>query len=300
VGHPPGVRTLTDVSPQGRELPIHQGLDASIVLLRHGESVFISENRFQGQFDTPLTPLGARQAALAAARLARPTDPPALPVPATLPIEIVHSPLSRAAATAMAVAAALDAGRTTSPAPGRRAAPAVRPEPGLSEIGQGEWEGLHRDEVEARYGAILAAWRSRPLEANAPGGERLVDAAVRVRSALVGVLERLTDAQGPGHADGRAHVAGYPGSADSDRPWTLLVGHDGIFKLVVLSVLGLPLEAFWAFPFALCGISILELRAGRGILRAHNVTGHLAPLETAAGLPPAAAVETSEERSGAL
>lgn len=269
-------------------------------MLRHGESVFIAENRFQGQHDTPLTPFGARQAALAAVRLARPTDPPALPLPATPPIEIAHSPLSRAAATAMAVANALAAGRTNSPAAERQPPPVLRPETGLAEIGQGEWEGLHRDEVEARYGTILATWRTRPLEANAPGGERLVDAAVRVRSTLVGVLDRLTDAQGSDRAAGRPHVAGYPGPADADRPWTMLVGHDGIFKLVVLSVLGLPIEAFWAFPFALCGISILELRAGRGILRAHNLTEHLAALETAVGHPRTAAPATSEERGGGL
>ena len=269
-------------------------------MLRHGESVFIAENRFQGQHDTPLTPLGARQAALAAVRLARPTDPPALTLPAAPPIEIAHSPLSRAAATAMAVANALAAGRMNSPAPELQPPPILRPETGLAEIGQGEWEGLHRDEVEARYRAILATWRTRPLEANAPGGERLVDAAVRVRSALVGVVDRLTDAEGSGRADGRSHVAGYPGPSGANRPWALLVGHDGIFKLVVLSVLGLPLEAFWAFPFALCGISILELRAGRGILRAHNLTEHLASLETAADRPHAAAPATSEERGGGL
>ena len=276
-------------------------------MLRHGESVFIAENRFQGQHDTPLTPLGAHQAALAAVRLARPTDPPALPLPATPPIEIAHSPLSRAAATALAVANALAARRTNSPARElqpppvlRQPPPVLRPETGLAEIGQGEWEGLHRDEVEARYGAILATWRTRPLEANAPGGERLVDAGVRVRSALLEVLDRLTDAQGSDRADGRAHVAGYPGPSNADRPWSLLVGHDGIFKLVVLSVLRLPLEAFWAFPFALCGISILELRAGRGILRAHNLTEHLASLETAPDHPHAAAPATSEERGGGL
>ena len=45
---------------------IPTGLEASIALLRHGESVYITEGRFQGQADNPLSPLGERQAQLAA------------------------------------------------------------------------------------------------------------------------------------------------------------------------------------------------------------------------------------------
>src|SRR5664279_2676025 len=51
------------VTPAGRTggLLIPPDLEASIVLLRHGESVFITEGRFQGQADSPLSPLGERQ-----------------------------------------------------------------------------------------------------------------------------------------------------------------------------------------------------------------------------------------------
>src|ERR1700704_5278682 len=75
---------------------------------------------------------------------------------------------------------------------------------------------------------------------------------------------------------------GTPGPAVPDAPWTLLVAHDGIFKVVLLTLLDLPLDRFWTFPFALCGITVVELRDGRGILRAHNLTEHLAPLAVAA------------------
>ena len=87
--------------------PIPAGLDATLVLLRHGESQFIIEGRFQGQAETPLSEAGRRQAALAGTRLARPHDPPSLPIPAGRPLEIVHSPLARAAQTAEAVADAM-------------------------------------------------------------------------------------------------------------------------------------------------------------------------------------------------
>jgi broad specificity phosphatase PhoE len=76
---PPGDRPLSDPpSPSAIHIPAE--IEASIVLLRHGESVHITEGRFQGQADSPLSPLGERQAALAAARLARPGERPALPI----------------------------------------------------------------------------------------------------------------------------------------------------------------------------------------------------------------------------
>ena len=55
-----------------------EGLDATLVLVRHGESVLITEERFQGQMETPLSTTGLRQAALVARRLARnfPHPPP--------------------------------------------------------------------------------------------------------------------------------------------------------------------------------------------------------------------------------
>jgi len=36
------------------------GLDATIVLLRHGESTWVAEGRFQGQGDPPLSAIGHR------------------------------------------------------------------------------------------------------------------------------------------------------------------------------------------------------------------------------------------------
>ena len=48
---PPGGHALT--ADRGPLVP--DGLDATLVLVRHGESTFIVEGRFQGQAETPLT-----------------------------------------------------------------------------------------------------------------------------------------------------------------------------------------------------------------------------------------------------
>ena len=180
----PWGRALSGRAPgEARESLIPADLDATIVLLRHGESVFITEGRFQGQADTPLSPLGERQAKHAARRLAEPGGPPILPVPTRPPVEIVHSPLARTARTAELVAAGIRKVHSDRSAP-------LRPDPAFLEIAQGEWEGLTRDEIERRYGELLAAWRRTPLEANAPGGERVVVVDRRVRDGLAREIGR--------------------------------------------------------------------------------------------------------------
>ncbi len=199
----------------------------------------------------------------------------------------MHSPLARTSQTAERVARAIRAVH------GSMAAP-LRAESGLVEIGQGEWEGLRREEVAARYGDLLAGWRRAPLEVNAPGGERILQVAVRVRRALTALLARL--AAEPPVRRSATNVTGFPPPPAPDTPWVLLVGHDGVFKVALLTLLGLPLERFWSFPFAICGISVVELRAGTPVLRAHNLVEHLAPL-----LDQRALAETEErQRSGAL
>ena len=141
---------MTDAPETVTPLAVPPDLAATLVLLRHGQSVWLAEGRFQGQADTPLSPLGERQAAFAGARLADPAAPPRLPVPPGDPIAIVHSPLARTAQTAAAVAAAIAAR-------GRPAPPLVA-EPGLREIGQGVWEGRYQRDVEAGWPAEIAGW----------------------------------------------------------------------------------------------------------------------------------------------
>ncbi|MBI3746927.1 MAG: histidine phosphatase family protein [Chloroflexi bacterium] len=285
---PPRERPLSGDAGAPRPALIPAGLDATIVLLRHGESVWVAEGRFQGQGDSPLSPEGERQAELAAARLARPHAVPALPIPAGPPIEIRHSPLARTTATAAAVARAMaspDAMDATVP---------VVPDAGFLEIGQGEWEGRPASEIEARWGEVLAGWRRDPLTTWAPGGESLVAVDGRARASLATVLAALR-ARSAGTDVPGSQVLGY-GGLPSDEPWTVVVAHDGVFKVSLLALLDLPLERFWTFPFALAGISVVEIRAGRPRLRAHNLTEHLRELET----ERRQALDAERSRSGAL
>ena len=287
--------TLAGVSPATARseavapppLPVPGDLAATLVLLRHGQSVWLAEGRFQGRSDTPLSALGRRQAELAGARLAAPDAPPRLPVPGGEPVALVHSPLARTRETAEAVATAFRAAG--------RPVPPLRPEPGLVEIAQGAWEGLFQREVEERYPGEIAGWRRDPVGVHAPGGEALPEVDTRVRAALADAIAELA-------AAGRG-TAGTPSYYDPHAgPWSVLVGHDGAFKVALMALLGLPLDRFWTFTQTTTGIAVLDIRNGRTILRAWNRTEHLAPLEIEASEATRAEEDAAAERSrtGAL
>lgn len=265
-------------------------LDATLVLVRHGESTYIVERRFQGQADSPLTELGRRQAALVADRLAAPHAQPALPIPAGSPLEIVHSPLQRASGTAEAIVDAMVRGGLIA----EDRTGVLRADDGLREIGQGAWEGLHRDEIAARFGDLLGTWRRRPTEAWAPGGESLPDVAARVRPALARLLATLAAAGVPGTRD-RDQVPGY-GDRPAAHPWSVVIAHDGLFKVLLLTLFEVPLDHFWMWSMDLCAFTIIEFRAGQPVLRAHNLSAHLASLIDAATVE----TEAARARGGAL
>jgi broad specificity phosphatase PhoE len=264
-------------------------LDATIVLLRHGESQWITEGRFQGQGDSPLSALGRRQAALAASRLAAPHRPPALPIPAGPPVAIHHSPLQRTTETASRLAAEIAAAGSAG------GAPTLVPDPGFLEIGQGEWEGLPGTTIAERWGPTLEGWRRDPLAAWAPGGESLPQVDRRVRASLAALLAELGAAAAQKPRAQRTHVLGYA-DVPTDEPWAVIVGHDGVFKVTLLALLDVPLARFWSFPFALAGISVVEVRSGRARFRLHNAVDHLGPLEDEAAVER----DDARRRSGAL
>jgi phosphoserine phosphatase len=133
-----------------------------VLLLRHAETEWNRERRFQGWRDVPLSATGRGQAESAARLLA-----------ATRIDAVWSSPLARARDTAAIIAAPHGL--------------AVQESEAFREMGFGDWEGLTRDEVRERFPDAHRAWAETPHEAAWPGAETL--AAVRAR-ALAG-LEAL-------------------------------------------------------------------------------------------------------------
>jgi glucosyl-3-phosphoglycerate phosphatase len=140
-----------------------------VLLLRHGRTTYNAEARFQGQLDIALDEVGVGQAKRVADTLALELAGEA--------VQIVSSDLSRAAQTAYAVAT--------------RLALAVRPEPRLREINAGEWEGLLRDEIIARWPDEYAAWRRGDPDVRIGGGESRVDAGRRAAAAITDAAEAI-------------------------------------------------------------------------------------------------------------
>src|SRR4051812_32922694 len=95
-----------------------------LYLVRHGETAFNRESRWQGHRDTTLTAFGEAQARAAARRLER-----------EHPTALYTSPLTRALRTATVIGNAVG----------------LEPEPrdDLREVDVGSWEGLTADEVRA-------------------------------------------------------------------------------------------------------------------------------------------------------
>ena len=173
------------------------------------------------------------------------------------------------------------------------------PDAGILEIGQGEWEGVTHDDIARRWPAELSAWRRRPHEAWAPGGESLAQVAGRApgpRSRAI--LERLgprLPARHPRPPAGRRlrgrRAGGRPAVVDPRRPRRRVQGR------AADAVRPAARRTSGCSRFGLSGITVVEFRGGRPVLRAHNLTEHLAPLARRAGAQEAA---ERRARSGAL
>ncbi|MEV6152249.1 histidine phosphatase family protein [Nonomuraea sp. NPDC052129] len=178
-----------------------------IVCLRHGQTLWNVEHRFQGHSDIPLDETGVAQAARAASLLA-----------SLRPTVIVSSDLQRANDTALAL--------------GRIVGLEVSVDKDLRERGGGQWEGLTRDEIAARWPEEYVAWE-------APDGEPVADVAGRVAAAMRRWADRLDD-------DGLLVVA----------------SHGAALRLGICELLGLP-EELWPALGGLGNCSWSMLQEGR-------------------------------------
>ncbi len=136
-----------------------------LILIRHGETDWNYQDRFQGQQDSPLTPIGMAQAAAIAAHVA------GLNVHA-----LYASDLGRTLQTAAPIAAATGL--------------AVMPESGLRERNLGILEGLTRAEAAERCAEAFACYQARDPDYALPGGESLRQLEARGRTVLAMLAAR--------------------------------------------------------------------------------------------------------------
>jgi probable phosphoglycerate mutase len=142
------IESLNSTAHLGQALP-ERSSGPRLLLVRHGETDWNRQGRFQGQIDIPLNANGQRQAEAAGRALAA-----------------VH--IDRAYTSAMA-------------RPRQTAEAILRSHPGvpltssqgLVEIGHGLWEGRLESEIAAGWPELLASWKQAPQTVQMPEGETL-------------------------------------------------------------------------------------------------------------------------------
>jgi broad specificity phosphatase PhoE len=139
-----------------------------LLILRHGETDYNGQGRYQGSTDTELNEQGLIQARQAAADLAQ------------APIDrIVSSPLKRALATARIIAESVGTEVET-----------------IAEFAErklGAFEGLTKEEIDQRYPEGMGWIAMRQIYAAPPDGESLLDFSIRITKGL----EMLKGRDGP-------------------------------------------------------------------------------------------------------
>jgi probable phosphoglycerate mutase len=142
------VESLNGTAHLGEPLPA-KGPCPRLLLVRHGETDWNRQGRFQGQIDIPLNANGRAQAEAAGSFLA--------------PVSIQRaysSAMARPRQTAEAILALHPGVPLTTTL-------------GLVEIGHGLWEGRLEREIEAGWPELLADWKRAPQTVQMPEGETL-------------------------------------------------------------------------------------------------------------------------------
>jgi phosphoserine phosphatase len=197
----------------------------NIYIVRHGETQWNKEEVFRGRKDIPLNEMGQKQAEMVGLyfrdkRIDR----------------IVSSPLTRAVQTAEAIS------RTTSVA--------VESAEEFTDINFGAWEGLPLREVEERYPADLATWKTSPENFKIESGETLETVRKRISMWLAEVM--------------------------SEKEGTfVVVTHRVICKLIVLYLLKIGNEHFWDMKYDPASITLMEQNNNQFTLAFGNDTCHL-------------------------
>lgn len=209
-----------------------------LLLVRHGETEWNREGRFQGQIDVPLNDNGRAQAARAAEFLA--------PVPLDLAFS---SPMLRPKETAEIILE-------------RHPGLSLHLLDGLREIGHGLWEGKYEADIEGDYPGLLHQWQTAPETVQMPEGENLQQVWDRAVAAWQEIVAKAARAQ---------EEAQRPLTA-------MVVAHDAVNKALLCHLTGLGPDCIWRFKQGNGGVTVVHYPQGpEGLpmLQRLNVTHHL-------------------------
>ena len=144
------IECLNNTAHLGQTLP-KKGKAARLVLVRHGETNWNRQGRFQGQIDIPLNDNGHAQAEAARGFLESVSIQRAYSSSMSRPRQTAEGILKSHPGVPMTVTR------------------------GLVEIGHGLWEGKLEEEIQAEWGDLLEEWKRTPETVQMPEGETIQD-----------------------------------------------------------------------------------------------------------------------------
>ena len=130
----------------------------------------------------------------------------------------------------------------------------VQVEAGLIDVDCGQWQGLTVDEVRQRWPAEYQTYLHSPQDFAFPGGESLEAARLRGMDCMQGLIDSHPDQT------------------------ILVVSHNALNRLILLSILGLGSASYWNIRQDLCALNALEQDNGHFTLITLNETGHVLSL----------------------
>ena len=130
-------------------------------------------------------------------------------------------------------------------------APALHTTPQLREYSKGVFEGLTVDEYARQYPDQYQASLQNDLDFAPTGGETIRETSIR--------MSRFVDETLQNHQD----------------ETTLVVGHGGSLRSLIVALLALPLEANWKFVMDNCALSLVHTYPNNAVLHLYNDTAHL-------------------------
>lgn len=144
-----------------------------LLLVRHGETEWNRESRFQGQIDIPLNDNGRAQATQAGEFLK------------VIPIDgAISSSMMRPKETAEIILQ-------------QHPEVSLAVTKGLWEISHGKWEGKFEHEIEAGFPGMLEAWQTKPETVQMPDGENLQDVWDRAIKAWHDIITQYSHQETP-------------------------------------------------------------------------------------------------------
>jgi broad specificity phosphatase PhoE len=196
-----------------------------ILLIRHGQTNANVDEYYMGWSDEDLNELGYRQARCLSSRLA------------ILPIAAIYtSPLKRACTTATIIAEPHQL--------------EVKTLPDFIEIQLGDWQGMHREEIERNWPKLWQQSKTDPSDLRLPNGESYKEVTERAVRGFKTVVEANKNNQ------------------------IMIVTHDAIIRVLIAYVLGVSNTIYRRIEVDNASLSLVRVGNQAQLVRL-NDTSHL-------------------------